>query len=229
MIAGKKLIAIIPARGGSKRLPKKNVLPLQGKPLIGWTIDAALQSKYIDRVLVSTDDVDIATISKDFGAEVPELRPEHLANDTASTHDVIQYAVDSFCSDEYAFIILQPTSPLRNYQDIDAACELFIKKEADGVISVCPCEHSPLWSNHLSSDLSLNGFIRSDNNKRSQDLDEYHRLNGAIYIYSIEAFKAKAGIQYDNKTFAYIMPTIRSIDIDNQIDFLLADSCLRIK
>ncbi|TVO35735.1 cytidylyltransferase domain-containing protein [Vibrio algivorus] len=181
MIADKKLIAIIPARGGSQRLPRKNVLPLQGKPLIGWTIEAAWQSKYVDRVLVSTDDIEIATISKQFGAEVPELRPHRLASDSASTHDVIEHVLNSFCHDEYAFILLQPTSPLRCSIDIDFAWELFTQKQVDGVISVCPCEHSPLWSNHLSTDLSLDGFIRSDNNKRSQDLDEYHRLNGAIY------------------------------------------------
>lgn len=159
MIDGKKVIALIPARGGgSKRLPRKNVLPLNGKPLIAWSIDAANNCPYIDKVLVSTDDQEIADIALQFGgAEVPELRPEHLASDTAKTESVLIYTLEKFGKGDEILVLLQPTSPLRTTQHINEALELFIEKQALSVVSVTPCEHSPLWSNTLPEDGSMGG------------------------------------------------------------------------
>lgn len=223
MIDGKKVIALIPARGGSQRLPRKNVLPLNGKPLIGWSIEAALSCNYIDKVLVSTDDQEIADISLSFGANVPELRPEHLASNTAKTESVLNYTIDNFCEGYEIIILLQPTSPLRNSQNITEALEEFIIKQANSVVSVTPCEHSPLWTNKLSENGSMRDFLSSEALQRSQDLESYYRLNGAIYIFDIFDFSNKKTITYTEKTFAYVMDSFSSIDIDNSIDFELAE------
>lgn len=161
MIDGKKVIALIPARGGSKRLPRKNVLPLNGKPLIAWSIDAANNCPYIDKVLVSTDDQEIADVALQFGAEVPELRPEHLASDTAKTESVLIYTLEKFGKGDEILVLLQPTSPLRTTQHINEALELFIEKQALSVVSVTPCEHSPLWSNTLPEDGSMGGVYEA--------------------------------------------------------------------
>ena len=219
MINNKRVIALIPARGGSKRLPQKNILPLAGKPLIGWTIEAAKQSSYIDRIIVSTDDSTIADISLLFSAEVPELRPNFLATDEAKTEDVVLHILDKFIEDEEILIILQPTSPLRTSKHIDESLEFFNKKSADAIISVCQCEHSPLWTNTLPENLSMNNFIDKINNVRSQELPNYYRLNGAIYCYSIKEIISQNKLFYNDNTFAYIMEKEHSIDVDDSLDF----------
>jgi CMP-N,N'-diacetyllegionaminic acid synthase len=229
MIGNKRLLAIIPARGGSKRLPRKNVLDLAGKPLISWSIDTARHSKYIDRTIVSTDDNEIAAISRKFGADVPFIRPHILACDDAKSIDVVIHTIEylSGIDDVYDFIILlQPTSPLRSAEDIDRALEQLVDKDHDGVISVCKCEHSPLWCNTLDRDLSMIDFLSDDIlNKRSQDLPTYYRLNGAIFIASIPILIAMDDPSFfiKNTISAYIMPVERSIDIDNKIDFDVAE------
>ncbi|MDF2153917.1 acylneuraminate cytidylyltransferase family protein [Vibrio sp. CAU 1672] len=223
MIDGKKVLALIPARGGSKRLPRKNVLPLHGKPLIGWSIDAASNSRYVDQVLVSTDDQEIADVAVGLGAEVPELRPAHLASDTAKTEDVLVYSLETLASDADILVLLQPTSPLRTAQHIDEALELFIEKQADSVVSVTPCEHSPLWANTLPSDASMGSFLKPEALNRSQDLGEFYRLNGAVYVFDAQILKTQKQICYSNQTFAYLMENRYSFDIDTQLDFELAE------
>lgn len=223
MINNKKIIAIIPARGGSKRLPRKNILPLAGKPLMSWTIEAALASKYIDKVIVSTDDIEIQKVAQKAGADVPELRPENLSTDTATTQDVIFYTLDKFSNDEDIVVILQPTSPLRNHTHIDDALELFERKKASSIISVTPCEHPPQWSNTLPINGSLYNFIIPQNSQRSQDLEKYYRLNGAIYIYDTIKYKADNNISFCNESYAYIMENKHSIDIDTKNDFEYAE------
>lgn len=227
MINNLKVFAIIPARGGSKRLPRKNLLPLANKPLISWTIDSAKKSKYIDHIFVSTDDKEIAQISRDYGIEIPELRPSKLALDTSSTDDVITYTIEKYAADYDIILLLQPTSPLRTTKNIDDALELFVSKNANSVISVTPCEHSPLWANTLPSDLSMDNFIKANATARSQDLDDYYRLNGAIYILDLGIYKKNKEIKYDNNTFAYVMENINSIDIDNLYDFKLAEFLIK--
>lgn len=223
MINKKKVMAIIPARGGSKRLPGKNLLLLNGKPLIGWTIEAAQKSKYIDTILVSTDDQKISDISQQFGIKIPELRPEMLASDTASTQSVVFYTLEKFGKDIDIVMILQPTSPLRTSEHIDEALELFIQKEAFSVVSVTPCEHSPLWSNTLPQDGSMGAFLRRDALQRSQDLEEFYRLNGAIYAFDVKKLKERGEICYTNESFSYVMNNRVSIDIDSQLDFDIAE------
>jgi len=229
VIDDRRVLALIPARGGSKRLPRKNVLPLNGKPLIAWTIDAALNSKYIDKVVVSTDDEEIFKASEMHGAEVPFLRPDNLASDTATSNDVIIHAIKTLDYKPDIVIVLQPTSPLRMARHIDESLELLMSKSAEGVISVTPCEHSPLWANTLPKNGNMYNFLASGSNKRSQDLDRFYRLNGAIYCYRIDSLIKNNGITYNENTYSYIMESRSSIDIDNSLDFQFAAYILENK
>ena len=218
----KKVLAIIPARGGSKRLPRKNILDLNGKPLIAYSIEAGLNSKYIDNVVVSSDDDEILNISKEFGADTIK-RPDELATDTATSFDAIKHTIEN--SNKYDYIILlQPTSPLRDNKHIDEAIELLESKSADAVVSVCKMDHSPLWSNSLDDTLSMNGFLRDEVlNKRSQDLETYYRLNGAIYICKTDKLLEAKSFFLKENIFAYKMDRKSSIDIDEEIDFKVAE------
>jgi len=227
MIDGEKLLAIIPARGGSRRLPRKNILDLAGKPLIAWTVEAALASKHIDRVVVSTDDQEIADISKKYGADVPFMRPDELANDEATSIDVVLQVLEQLEVDdeEYDYIVLlQPTSPLRTTQNIDESVELLQSRNSDAVISVCEAEHSPLWCNTIPEDGDLSDFLdESILNKRSQDLEKYYRLNGAIYLCNIKKLYEEHTFFIKNMTTSIIMSKVESVDIDDFIDFMLAE------
>ena len=223
-----RILAIIPARGGSKRLPRKNLLPLHGKPLIAWTIEAANKSKYIDRTIVSTDDREIAEGGMRYGAGVPFIRPKEFSTDTATSIDVITHAIDYLKNEGKVYdyiILLQPTSPLRITKDIDAAFKI-IDNDTKAVVSVCETEHSPLWSNTLPDNYSMKGFVRPEiKNKRSQDLLKYYRLNGAIYISDIKYLENNNGFFGEN-TKAFIMPQERSVDIDVINDFRYASFLL---
>jgi CMP-N-acetylneuraminic acid synthetase len=224
MFKGGKILALITARGGSKRLPSKNTTPMGGKPLITWSIEAAKKSRYIDTVMVSTDDDNIAQVALKNGAEVPFMRPKELASDTATSLEVVFHVIDYLKQkkEDYKYLVLlQPTSPLRTYEDIENAIErLTISTKA--VVSVCETEHSPLWSNTLPDDLSMAKFIRDEvKNIRSQDLPKYYRLNGALYLAEIDFLIENKGF-FGEQTKAYIMPISRSIDIDTEIDFILA-------
>lgn len=225
MIKGRRVLAIIPARGGSKGLPGKNIKDLNGKPLIAWTIDAAEKSKYIDKVVVSTDDAGIANIAKKYGAEVPFVRPKHLASDKAKMIDVVLHCVDFFRKAGEFYdnvILLQATSPLRSTDDIDEAIRYFAKKNAQAVISVVECEHSPLFAGTLPRSNSMAKFIpKNIMNKNRQQLGGYYRLNGAIYIAKVKYLLRRKNFLGSN-AYAYIMPKERSIDIDNAMDFEFA-------
>jgi len=234
MIDGKTILGIIPARGGSKRLPNKNILDLNGKPLVAWTVEAGLKSKYIDRLMVSTDSIEIAEISKKYGAEIPFIRSVELASDTTTTTDVVIHTINYYktiLNKSFDFIILlQPTSPLRNSLDIDSAIEFLINKAADSIISVSVCEYSPLWSNTLSDNLSMKNFINEDLlNKRSQDLPQYYRLNGAIFICNTVKFIEEKTFFLKDNLFAYILGINKSIDIDTKDDFDFAKYLLSKK
>jgi N-acylneuraminate cytidylyltransferase/CMP-N,N'-diacetyllegionaminic acid synthase len=226
MYKGKSILALIPARGGSKGLPRKNIRPLLGKPLIAWTIEQALASKYLDRVIVSTDSEEIAEISKKYGAEVPFMRPKKLATDEVKSIDVVLHAVKWMEENDGSYdllMLLQPTSPLRTVEDIDKAVELLFGKGAIAVVSVCKVDHHPYWSNVLPEDGCMENFIRPEAiNKNRQGLPIFYRLNGAIYLAYCDYLKQEKTF-FGDKTFAYIMPKERSIDIDEEIDFILAE------
>lgn len=223
----KLFLSIIPARGGSKRLPRKNILKILDKPLIAYSIEAGLNSKYIDKLIVSSDDDEILSISKDYGAEIIK-RPANLAEDTTTTFDTLKHVVENI-SEEYEYIVLlQATSPLRKSSHIDEAIKLLEEKKADAIISVCEMEHSPLWSNTLPSDNNMKLFLKDEiKNKRSQDLEKYYRLNGAIYICRTDKFLENKGFFLEENIYAYIMDRKDSIDIDEEIDFIIASEFIK--
>ncbi len=227
MFNGKTFLAIIPARGGSKRLPRKNVLNLAGKPLIAWTLEAAKKAIYLDKIVVSSDDSEILKISAEMEIDTI-VRPAELASDTASTFDSVEHAIKNIGTKFDYIVLLQPTSPLRTEVHINEAIELLFEKSADAIISICESEHPPLWSNILPSDGSLANFIPEEvRNKRSQDLPRFYRLNGAIYICSVNRALEKRTLLLPNNIYGYIMPLEKSIDIDNEVDFLLAKTLIQ--
>ncbi len=230
MYKNKIFLAIIPARGGSKRLPGKNILDLSNKPLIAYSIEAGLKSKYIDKVIVTSDSDEILEVSKKYGSDIIK-RPDYLATDTSTTFDAIKHTVDNFQDYDY-IILLQPTSPLRDEKHIDEAIELLEIKKADAIISVSQTDHSPLWSNTLTKDMSLKGFLKDEMlNKRSQEIEKYYSLNGAIYICKIDRFLDEETFFLKDNIYAYQMDKESSIDIDEKIDFKMAKLILseRIK
>lgn len=217
----KNFLAIIPARGASKRLPQKNLLDLCGKPLIAWSIEAGLKSKYIDKLVVSSDDDEILAIADEYNIRAIK-RPKKLANDTATTFDAIKHTIDKLDTYDY-IVLLQPTSPLRNCKHIDESINLLQQKNADAVISVCEMEHSPLWSNTLDKDGVMDNFLRDKvKNKRSQDLEKYYRLNGAIYICRTDKLLKHKSFFLKKNTYAYFMNRESSVDIDYEIDLKFA-------
>ncbi|KOO06683.1 cytidylyltransferase domain-containing protein [Vibrio hepatarius] len=228
-----KILAIVPARGGSKRLPGKNIRSLHGKPLIQRAIESASGVKDISRLIVSTDCLEIADIAAKYGAEVPFIRPKELASDTSSSVDVIKHALQFYEARGECFdyvLVLQPTSPIRNAKHTQKAIELLNDKQADAIVSVCECDHSPLWSNTLPDDMSMDSFIRPElKNVRSQDLPTYFRLNGAIYITKVSRFFEENALLLSSNLYAYVMDGESSVDIDHELDFLLAETILKYK
>lgn len=231
VLVNKRVLAIIPARAGSKRLPNKNSLNLNGQPLISWTIQEAKKSNHITDIVVSTDCSKIAKIAELEQAEVPFLRPAELATDTTRNKDVTKHLLEQLLLNgrkyDY-FILLQPTSPLRSVEDIDNAFEKINKLNADAIISVCHSEHSPLWTTELDEKGDLSEFFsHGAANKRSQQLPSYYRLNGAIYLISVERFLKEGSYFFTDNIFSTIMPSLRSVDIDNEFDFKLAEFLMK--
>ena len=225
-----KILGLIPARSGSKRITNKNIKLLNGLPLISYTISAGKASTLLTKLIVSTDSQEIATIATNFGAEVPFIRPAELSDDLASSKDVVAHSIRYFeKKNEFfdAVVMLQPTSPLRTHKDIDQAIKL-LDQEFQSVVSVCKTRHSPLWVNKLPQNKSMKNFFSDASLKtlRSQDLPDYYRLNGAIYASTTKYFQSNDGF-FGDKTKAYIMPEDRSVDIDDDLDFKLASCILK--
>ena len=228
----KKIIAIIPARGGSKGLPGKNIRDLAGKPLIAWTIETALNSKACSRLIVSTDSQDIKKIAQDWGAEVPFIRPKPLASDTATSISVVNHAIkylqnDGIKETDY-MLLLQPTSPLRTGVDIQNAIDLGKSKQAVAVISVTESNYHPCKTHLITQQGVLQKFFKnSSDNERRQDLPLTYAENGAIYLNRISSLLEEQMFIPENKTHPYIMPPERSIDIDTPWDLYVADLILK--
>lgn len=226
-----KNLAIIPARSGSKGLPDKNIRMLNGKPLMAYSIEAALESKIFDEVMVSTDSVAYGDIAKKCGAKVPFYRSEEMASDTAGTWDMVKEVLGKYEEHGQYFdtvCLLQPTSPLRNAEDIESAYSVYSEKNGIAVVSVCELEHSIRLCNTLPESGSLDGFLSNDGKVRRQDQEVFYRLNGAIYIVNTEELY-KNSFLYRDGSYAYIMPTNRSVDIDTLIDFEYVEFLVSMK
>lgn len=225
-----KNLAVILARSGSKGLKDKNINELNGKPLMAYTIEAAVASEKYDTVHVSTDSEQYAEIARDYGADVPFLRSANLAGDHASSWDALRAVIKEYDKRGKIFdtvTLLQPTSPLREAEDIKAAFELFEEKQADSVVSVCEVDYSPLLCNVLDDSLSMDGFIDMSKVGRRQELSTYYRINGVIYIQKTQLLMDEESI-YGDKSYAYIMDKRKSIDIDDAYDFMIAESLMKI-
>ena len=233
MIDGKRILGLIPARGGSKGLPRKNILPFCGKPLVLWPVEAAQKSSFVDRILVSTDDPEIAGVVASSGIEVPFLRPSQLATDTASSADVITHTLTwlEHRKELYDFIILlEPTSPFTESEDIDEALKLLSENGrcADSIVSI-----SRVQSTHPEFDVVLgdSGLIKPYSRdhfgvpKRRQEIEPIYFLDGSLYASDVKTFKAKKTFCHD-RTLGYIVPKWRAIEIDDQIDWICAEAIM---
>lgn len=224
-----KNIAVIPARSGSKGLKNKNIKSLLGKPLLAYSVEAALESGLFDCVHVSTDSQEYAEIAKKYEADVPFLRIDELSTDEADTWETLRFVIKRYKEIGKTFdtvTLLQPTSPLRGAQDICNAFKLFIEKEAHSVISVCEVEHSFQICNTLGQNDCMKGFIDTRVVGRRQELPVYYRLNGAIYIQRTELLMERGNL-YGEKSFAYKMDKMSSIDIDDEFDFFMTEEMMK--
>ena len=215
-----KILSIIPARGGSKGLLRKNIIDLNGKPLIGWTIEASLKSRYITKTIVSSDDNEILEVSKKYGANVLK-RPDNLATDTSSSQSVVEHTITELekVNEKYDYLVLlQPTSPLRDRNDIDEAFETLFEKNATALISVKEYDNKILKAFIDNQE----GFIEGVRNNiypfmRRQDLPKVYMSNGAIYITKVDEFLKNKSF-WTEKTVKFVMDEIKSMDIDTKED-----------
>ncbi len=231
MYKNKTLLALIPARGASKGLPHKNIKQFCGRPLIARTIMQAKKSRYLDRIIVSTDDKEISAISLRYGAEVPVLRPVSLASDTARASDTAIHMIDYIHKNdgcEYeCVVLLQPTSPLRTYKDIDCAIEkFFLNPKADAVVSVSVVDENPYWMFVESKGFLIPLLKAGKKIYRRQNLPQVYSINGAVYVCKIRVLKRERTF-VPKKSVGFIMPRQRSIDIDEMHDFKLAEMLLK--
>lgn len=227
------VLALITARGGSKGLPGKNILPLAGKPLIAWTIEAALNSRVSNLVIVSTDDEEIAQVSRQYGAEVPFLRPAELAQDDSDHISVVVHAIRWLEQNrkqvpDYV-MLLQPTSPLRTAEDIDAAVQIAEEHEATAVVSVCEMKQHPYLARSISEEGTLQEFVPAGlEYLRRQAFPSAYSINGAIYLNRSDSILRDRTF-FPSDTYPYIMPAERSLDIDSAWDLHLTELILRGK
>lgn len=223
------MLAIIPARGGSKGLPGKNIKELRGKPLLAYTVEAALAAEGVSQVIISTDNDKIAEIATEHGAECPFMRPAELASDTAKSIDTYLYTVGKMEEIKGQsipnFMILQPTSPLRNQQHIEEAIQLFHSKKADSVVSYVEEAHPINWHRYLDQEGRFENVFTEHSLLNRQEYRKTYYPNGAIYIFKHEL--VKKGKYYSEKSFAYIMDKKYSVDIDTQEDFDYAEHLLQ--
>lgn len=229
MYKDKKILCIIPARGGSKRLPGKNIKLLNGIPLVGYAIRAAKGSQYIDKVIVSTDDEKIARIAREQGAEVPFMRSAELASDTAPTLPVLQHAVTFFEEKGERFdliVLIQPTVPGVESRDVDATIEKIISAGVQSCITVCPIVDPPEWMYRMGAEGRLQKYIDAPA-ARAQDVEKLYRVNGAVYVTVRDTLMKENKIVDNNNCAGVIMPRERSTDIDTELDFAVAELAMK--
>ena len=227
MFLDKKVIAIIPARKGSKGIPNKNIRIINGIPLIAHTILAARESKYIDYIFVSTDSLKIANISIKYGADVPFLRPSILADDNSKTIDSVIYSLEELQKNNKFYdvlVLLQPTSPLRTVQDIDSAIELYFEEQRD-VVSVNKIDLNPFLVRRFSNGRSLAKLINNNSTIRRQDLPTFYKVNGSIYVNNVK--KLSPFTSFNDNPVGFVMDNEHSIDIDTVRDLKTARSIMK--
>lgn len=232
MINNNKIVAIIPARGGSKGIPRKNIRNLCGKPLIAHTIEEARKSNYIDRVIVSTEDSEIASIGKSYGAEIPFLRPIELSQDDTPGIDPIIHCVEWLIENEdYTpdyVICLQCTTPFRNSIQIDEAIKTLIDSDKESLVSLCESDISPYWMKKIENGHIVDFMNDSKFYARRQETPPVYKLNGAIYISRVNNLLQNRN-WYTNQTQAFIMNKVTSLDIDDILDFKFAEFLFKEK
>lgn len=232
MYKNNKILAVIPARGGSKRLPGKNIKKIGGKPMIAYAILAAKGSKYIDRVIVSTDDKNIIRVAKEYGAEVPFVRPAELASDTATAISVLQHAV-TYMENSGKFmpdiiVLIQPTSPLVRPEDVDGTIEKMFFARTNSCFTVSEINQRPEWMYHIGGKKPKLFLSHSNQEaKRSQDLPKLAIINGAVYATKYNTLMKKSLINDPKNTSIYLMPKERSVDIDDYFDFKIAEALFK--
>ena len=228
MIHGAQVLAVIPARGGSKGIPRKNLRLVGGKPLIAWTIATAKGSRYVDRLIVSSEDTQIIETARREGCEVPFVRPAELARDDTPGIEPVLHALEALPGYDYV-VLLQPTSPLREVEDIDRCIERCVESGADAFVSVSQPDKSPYWMYTLAPGGRLKPLIQSAAPvDRRQDLPAVYALNGAVYVARSEAL-SRTRTFVGNDTVAYVMPTERALDIDSELDLTIAGLLLGSK
>lgn len=231
MIEGKRVLALVPARRGSKGLPMKNVRPLHGSPLLAWPIKAAAGSSYVDRIVVSTDDADFAALARAAGADAPFLRPLELASDTSPSIEFILHALDTLETDgdRYDYLVLlEPTSPLTEAADIDAALQLLLdhRQKADSIVGV-----SAMVSTHpaFAVRVDATGLMapyaggRFSQMPRRQDIEPLFCLDGSLYASTVEALRRERGFCHE-RTLPYVMPRYKSFEVDDLVDFICIEA-----
>ncbi|WP_103027997.1 cytidylyltransferase domain-containing protein [Salinibacter altiplanensis] len=226
MIEDQSVLGVILARGGSKGLPRKNVRELAGKPLIAWTIDAAHESEYLDRLILSSDDEEIMEVAEEYGCEVPFQRPAELAQDDTPSMDALLHALDQVPGYDYV-VLLQPTSPLRTSEDIDMTIEKCHQKDASACVTVTETEKPPEWMYTMNEWNRLEPVMKSEQTvTRRQEAPDTYVLNGAAYV-------AETGYLQEYRTFhgettiGHVMPLKRSVDVDEMIDLRLSELILK--
>jgi CMP-N,N'-diacetyllegionaminic acid synthase len=227
MYKGKKILAIIPARGGSKIVKGKNIRLLAGKPLIAWSIEAAKESQYIDRVILSSDDSEIIEVAKQWQCEVPFVRPQELARDDTPGIEPILHALQEIPGYDY-IILLQPTSPIRSSEDIDQSIKQCLDWDGKSLVSVVVPEKSPYWMYQKDEQGLISPLIQEEEILQRQLLPTVYAVNGAIYVSEVSAL-LKEHTLLTKETYAYIMPKERSIDIDTELDIKIAELLLTEK
>ena len=234
MYNNRTFLAIIPARGGSKGLPGKNIKALCEKPLIAWSIEAGLKSKHLDEVMVTTDYQNIADVSKQYGASVPFLRPDELASDTATSFDAIKHTIEYYKNElnkEFDYIVLlEPTSPLREASDIDKAIEVLLDSDADSIVGICRTEDQNPAFLVLKNEKSLISGYENKEMKvlRRQDIKDVYFFEGTIYISKTNVLLDKKTFYHEN-TIGYEVPKYKSLEIDDMDDFVMVEAIMEHK
>ena len=220
-----KTLALIPARGGSKGISRKNVRPFAGKPLIAWTVEVALQCRCFDDVVVSTDDEEIAEVAREYGARTPFMRPTALAQDDTPSIAPVLHALEQLPGLD-ALVLLQPTSPLRTVEDIHDCLVLAEERAANSIVSVTQTDTHPYWMYRLSSQQRLEALLEAPEVTRRQDMPPVYALNGALYFARTE-WLVNARRLVAAESLAFVMPPSRSVDIDTPLDWKFAEMLLR--